>query len=160
MSEQRNESSSTGSAPDHARLSARSHIAEKLHACTLPRARPNTRVKDLPDLALLATAQPIAVERLRSALKQTFAFRNTLPARLPEPLATWTTACAAMLRDDRAMLPDVTEPLGDSSTRCSLPISRPLGSRRTGAASAARQLPASLRTSTTHRRTLPNKDNS
>jgi hypothetical protein len=34
------------------------HLAEKLHAYTLPRARPNTRVKDLPDLALLATTGP------------------------------------------------------------------------------------------------------
>ena len=73
------------------------HIAEKLHAYTLPRTRPNTRVKDLPDLALLATARPIVAERLRSALEQTFAFRNThpLPAQLPEPFAIWTTAYAA-----------------------------------------------------------------
>ena len=28
-----------------------SHIAEKLHAYTVPRSRPNTRIKDLPDLA-------------------------------------------------------------------------------------------------------------
>ena len=34
------------------------HLAEKLHAYTLPRTRPNTRVKDLPDIALLATTQP------------------------------------------------------------------------------------------------------
>jgi hypothetical protein len=32
------------------------HIAEKLHAYTMPRRRPNTRVKDLPDIALLATS--------------------------------------------------------------------------------------------------------
>jgi Nucleotidyl transferase AbiEii toxin, Type IV TA system len=31
------------------------HIAEKLHAYTIPRVRPNSRVKDLPDLALLAS---------------------------------------------------------------------------------------------------------
>jgi hypothetical protein len=31
------------------------HIAEKLHAYTLPRERENSRVKDLPDIALLAT---------------------------------------------------------------------------------------------------------
>ncbi|MBM4063001.1 MAG: nucleotidyl transferase AbiEii/AbiGii toxin family protein, partial [Planctomycetes bacterium] len=36
-----------------------SHVAEKLHAYTMPRARPNSRVKDLPDLALLATARTI-----------------------------------------------------------------------------------------------------
>src|SRR4051794_27775952 len=90
------------------------HIAEKLHAYTLPRTRPNTRVKGLPDLALLATARPIAAERLRSALEQIFAFRNThpLPVQLPEPLAIWTTAYAAMAREDRltwATLPDVTD---------------------------------------------------
>jgi hypothetical protein len=40
------------------------HIAEKLHAYTMPRSRPNSRVKDLPDIALLATAQPIEAKRL------------------------------------------------------------------------------------------------
>ncbi len=44
------------------------HIAEKLHAYTMPRARTNTRVKNLPDMALLATLQPLAAERLRLAL--------------------------------------------------------------------------------------------
>jgi hypothetical protein len=55
----------------------------------MPRPRPNSRVKDLPDLALLATAQPIGAKRLRAALDQTFTFRKThaLPAKVPEPLA-------------------------------------------------------------------------
>jgi hypothetical protein len=63
------------------------HIAEKLHAFTMPRARPNSRVKDLPDLALLASAGPLEAERLRAALEQTFTFRKThaLPAALPAP---------------------------------------------------------------------------
>ena len=58
------------------------HIAEKLHAYTMPRQRPNTRVKDLPDMALLATAQPIDGKRLEEACEQTFVFRKThaLPA--------------------------------------------------------------------------------
>lgn len=43
-----------------------SHIAEKLHAYTMPRARPNTRVKDLPDIALLASVGPLDAERLRT----------------------------------------------------------------------------------------------
>ena len=43
------------------------HIAEKLHAYTLPRVRPNSRVKDLPDIALLATAQPLDATRVRAA---------------------------------------------------------------------------------------------
>ncbi|MGE0322252.1 MAG: nucleotidyl transferase AbiEii/AbiGii toxin family protein [Polyangiaceae bacterium] len=79
------------------------HIAEKLHAYTMPRTRPNSRVKDLPDLALLATAQPIDAKRLRIALERTFAFRNThpLPARLPEPLAAWRVPYEVMARDDQ-----------------------------------------------------------
>ena len=51
------------------------HLAEKLHAYTLPRLRPKTRVKDLPDVALLGTMQPMDTERLRLALTQTFEFR-------------------------------------------------------------------------------------
>jgi hypothetical protein len=45
-----------GIAPPALRLyPIETHIAEKLHAYTMPRKRPNTRVKDLPDIALLAT---------------------------------------------------------------------------------------------------------
>ena len=77
-----------GIAPPTLRLyPIETHIAEKLHAYTMPRTRPNSRVKDLPDIALLATAQPIDAKRLRAALEQTFAFRKThaLPANVPEP---------------------------------------------------------------------------
>jgi hypothetical protein len=79
------------------------HIAEKLHAYTMPRARPNSRVKDLPDIALLATAQRIDSKRLRQALEQTFGFRKThpLPVMLPDPLPAWETPYAAMAREDQ-----------------------------------------------------------
>lgn len=79
------------------------HIAEKLHAYTMPRVRPNSRVKDLPDIALLATAQRIDATRLRQALEQTFGFRKThsLPATLPEPLPAWAMPYAAMAREDQ-----------------------------------------------------------
>ncbi|MEO0425046.1 MAG: nucleotidyl transferase AbiEii/AbiGii toxin family protein [Pseudomonadota bacterium] len=64
-----------------------SHIAEKLHAYTMPRDRPNSRVKDLPDIALLATIGTIDPGALRDALKQTFQARGThqLPDSLPPP---------------------------------------------------------------------------
>ncbi len=80
-----------------------SHIAEKLHAYTMPRSRPNSRVKDLPDLALLGSAQPIDAKRLRAALEQTFAFRKTheLPKSLAAPPTTWILVYAAMARDDQ-----------------------------------------------------------
>jgi hypothetical protein len=83
------------------------HLAEKLHAYTLPRRQPNSRVKDLPDIALLATTQPLDAKRLREALQQTFAFRNThpLPLLLPEPMQTWAGPYAAMAREDHLTWP-------------------------------------------------------
>ena len=68
------------------------HIAEKLHAFTLPRTRPNTRVKDLPDLALLAAAQAHEARDLRAALERTFNARGThpLPKSLPLPPMDWS----------------------------------------------------------------------
>jgi hypothetical protein len=67
------------------------HVAEKLHAFTLPRSRPNSRVKDLPDLALLGQTGAFDASTLRSAIERTFAFRKThpAPARLPDPPAEW-----------------------------------------------------------------------
>jgi hypothetical protein len=87
------------------------HIAEKLHAYTMPRTRPNSRVKDLPDIALLATAQVIGAKRLRDALEQTFTFRKThsLPERLPEPLSAWEAPYAAMAREDQLAWPTLDE---------------------------------------------------
>lgn len=103
-----------GIAPPRLRIyPIETHIAEKLHAYTLPRKRPNSRVKDLPDLALLATVQPLHAERLRAALEQTFTFRKThrLPAGVPAPAEAWRTPYAAMAREDRLIwrsLDDVT----------------------------------------------------
>lgn len=103
-----------GIAPPAVRLyPIESHLAEKLHAYTMPRLRPNSRVKDLPDLALLATARPLAADRVAAAFTQTFAFRNThaVPARLPDPPPIWQLPYAAMARDDQLpwrSLDDVT----------------------------------------------------
>lgn len=79
------------------------HIAEKLHAYTLPRSRINTRVKDLPDLALLASAKSVAALELRAAIVQTFGFRGThdVPGRLPEPPESWTAPYEVTARTDQ-----------------------------------------------------------
>ena len=93
-----------GIAPPTLRLyPIETHIAEKLHAYTMSRARPNSRVKDLPDLALLATAQQLDSLRVRAALEQTFSFRKThpLPASVPLPLDAWRTPYEAMAREDQ-----------------------------------------------------------
>jgi hypothetical protein len=87
------------------------HLAEKLHAYTMPRSRPNSRVKDLPDIALLATAQPIEASRLRTALEQTFTFRAThpLPLALPDPPAAWGQPYATVAAEDHLPWPLLAE---------------------------------------------------
>lgn len=81
-----------GIAPVSMRLYPRpTHIAEKFHAYTMPRPRENSRVRDLPDIALLATSGGFAAQALDKALQSTFVFRNThaLPTQVPSPPSTW-----------------------------------------------------------------------
>jgi hypothetical protein len=99
--------------PEHRIYPIETHIAEKLHAYTLPRSRMNTRVKDLPDIALLATVKRLSSQRLREALEQTFAFRKThsLPSKVQDPPTEWVVPYEAMAREDElswATLDDVT----------------------------------------------------
>jgi len=83
------------------------HIAEKLHAYTLTRPRPNSRrnaaqVKDLPDIALLASVGPLQGGRVRIALEKTFLHRATheLPEVLPDPPPSWAPVYERMARMD------------------------------------------------------------
>lgn len=78
------------------------HLAEKLHAYTLPRSRPNSRVKDLPDIALLAGVRELDGARLRAAVEQTFGSRKThaIPPALPEPPPAWAAAYERMATED------------------------------------------------------------
>lgn len=78
------------------------HVAEKLHAYTVPRERANTRVKDLPDLALLASAGALGAAELRAAIDATFDFRGThpVPSTLPMPAAEWALTYERMARED------------------------------------------------------------
>lgn len=75
----------------HPMISREHHIAQKLHAYTLPRDRENSRVKDLPDLGLLALTGPLSKHAVRAAIDVTFTNRTThhRPARLPPPPANW-----------------------------------------------------------------------
>ncbi|MSP63416.1 MAG: nucleotidyl transferase AbiEii/AbiGii toxin family protein [Myxococcales bacterium] len=78
------------------------HVAEKLHAYTLPRRNENSRVKDLPDIALLGTTGAFEAAPLRGALTGTFGFRKThaLPSGLPDPPSSWAHAYARMAEAD------------------------------------------------------------
>jgi hypothetical protein len=84
------------------------HLAEKLHAYTLPRQRVNGRMKDLIDIALVAAEpalQPaprmITAPMLRAALDMTFGFRHTHP--LPTPLPPSPTEWAARYPRDKQL---------------------------------------------------------
>lgn len=80
------------------------HLAEKLHAYTMPRAdsRPNSRIKDLPDIALLATMRPLRSDSIRTALSQTFKYRATheVPRALPDPPSNWEKTYAALGKEN------------------------------------------------------------
>jgi len=88
-----------------------SHIAEKLHAYTMPRTRPNSRIKDLPDIALLASAGALGAATLRTALERTFEFRAThaLPVDVPPPPANWQAPYAAMAESDQLVWRTIEE---------------------------------------------------
>ena len=75
-------------------LGLETQIAEKLHAYTRAYGRStvqSTRVKDLIDLALIATSSPIDAAELRLAIDRTFAIRRlqAVPQALPPPPADW-----------------------------------------------------------------------
>ncbi|MEA2561133.1 MAG: hypothetical protein QOH06_2637 [Acidobacteriota bacterium] len=91
-----------------------SHIAEKLHTFTMPRSRPNTRVRDLPDIALLATTGPIEGAKLRLALSRTFEFRGThsLPPSVPDPPEFWNEPYAVMASRDELAWTSLSEVAG------------------------------------------------
>lgn len=91
-------------APQLRLLPIETHIAEKLHAYTLPRTSPNSRVRDLPDMALLATVgEPLLGRRIADAIQQTFHARGTHvpPSVLPAPPEGWLRAYAALASDQR-----------------------------------------------------------
>ena len=76
-------------------------FAEKIHAYTLPRNAPNSRVKDLVDLALLIGADELDRRGILEALILTFARRGTheLPERLAPPPADWQIPFRALAEE-------------------------------------------------------------
>lgn len=81
-------------------LPVETHLAEKLHAYTLPRSTMNSRVRDLPDMALIGTIKDtqLVTERLREAFRLTFEARAThgIPTVLPAPPPPWSEQYRAM----------------------------------------------------------------
>ena len=73
------------------------HVAEKLHALTLPRDVENTRARDLVDLAWFITRFTFRSDSLAAACAATFQRRGThpWPAAVPDPPASWDRPYAA-----------------------------------------------------------------
>ena len=87
--------------PDHQieAVDTAQHFAEKLHAFTRPHGdRPNSRVKDLPDLLLLVDQGLNPSVELLTAVGHVFAVRSTheLPVELPDPPADWADRYATL----------------------------------------------------------------
>ncbi|HSW86250.1 MAG TPA: nucleotidyl transferase AbiEii/AbiGii toxin family protein [Rhabdochlamydiaceae bacterium] len=72
-------------------ISIEQQFAEKLHAYTLPRQRPNTRVKDLIDMVLLGKMRSLEFTTLKEALKLIFKIRGThpIPQQIDPPPQSW-----------------------------------------------------------------------
>jgi len=64
---------------------------------TTPGPSPNSRSKDLYDIALVSMSEPVESSRLRAAFVQTVKARDThpLPKILPPPPAFWSSSYAA-----------------------------------------------------------------
>ena len=100
-----------GIAPSRFRVYPReTHVAEKLHAYSVPRTRPNSRIRDLPDLALLSTRTFTAVT-LRSAIDATFGQREThaVPLALAAPPPEWAEPYAHLANRDSLPWPALAD---------------------------------------------------
>ncbi|MBS1825957.1 MAG: nucleotidyl transferase AbiEii/AbiGii toxin family protein [Acidobacteria bacterium] len=76
-------------------------FAEKIHAYTLPRTNPNSRVRDLVDLYLLTASGALDRGRCADALRRTFERRATceVPTELTPPPPEWARPFRAMADD-------------------------------------------------------------
>jgi hypothetical protein len=72
-------------------ISREQQFAEKLHAYTRQRQRPNSRVKDLVDMALLVKMGMLESPKLKEAILMTFEQRGShaVPTAFPDPPESW-----------------------------------------------------------------------
>lgn len=78
-------------APLIAMIGREQQFAEKIHAFTVARPSPNSRVRDLVDLHLLISSGSLDVSLCAEALRRTFERRNTheVPKELVPPPVDW-----------------------------------------------------------------------
>jgi hypothetical protein len=86
-------------------ISREQQFAEKIHAYTLPRNSPNSRVKDLVDLALLIGSGGLDKQKILDALLATFERRGThdVPTGLAPPPTDWQIPFQALAKECRLL---------------------------------------------------------
>jgi hypothetical protein len=89
--------------PSITMIAGEQQFAEKIHAYTVPRSTPNSRVRDLVDLHLLIASSSLDASRCTEALRRTFERRNTheLPKELAPPPADWDRPFRALAEECR-----------------------------------------------------------
>jgi hypothetical protein len=77
------------------------HFAEKVHAYTVPRENPNSRVKDIVDMYLIVKHENVDKDLLKTALNETFKRRATheLPKELEPPPDSWEKPFERMMKE-------------------------------------------------------------
>lgn len=82
-------------------ISKEQQFAEKVHAYSVPRTGPNSRVKDLVDLYLLIDSGELESDRVKETVDRTFARRAThpVPNRLEEPPGDWANKFDAYMQE-------------------------------------------------------------
>jgi hypothetical protein len=95
---------------EHSVYPEEAHIAEKLHAYTMPRdGKPNSRMKDLVDIGLLAQHTNFDADDLFRSIVATFESRDTnpVPGELPDPPPGWTRRYGKMRERDELEWEDI-----------------------------------------------------
>lgn len=81
-------------------ISKEQQFSEKLHAYTLHRPRPNSRVRDIVDIVLLIQSGKMDKGKVREAIIKTFKKRKThgVPLKLNPPSQSWEKPFMSMAR--------------------------------------------------------------
>lgn len=93
--------------PPYRLISREQHLAEKLHAYTIPRPTTNSRVRDFPDMGLLLQGELMGKD-LYQTIQKVFGHRGTheAPHYLPEPPQDWAALYLKLRKTEPALFWD------------------------------------------------------
>ncbi len=82
-------------------ISREQQFAEKIHAYTIPRSNPNSRVRDLVDLYLLVTKGCLEASKCNESLRRSFTRRSThkIPESLSPPPPDWARPFQTLVQE-------------------------------------------------------------